>query len=78
MAWSSRRPRHNKVVLGTQAARRCTTFKAGYPTYAAALDGAERLMEMGHVKPGCHITPYRCDRCPEWHLYNRVIVHVDK
>lgn len=53
---------------------RCVSYKIGYPTYDAALDGAERQMERGHVMPGCHITPYQCDECGEWHIYNRIIV----
>jgi hypothetical protein len=53
---------------------RCETQKACYDTYDQALDAAEWLMEQGHVNPGCHITPYECDRCGRWHVYNRVIV----
>ena len=54
--------------------RRCETQKVGYPTYEAALDIAERMMDVGKVRPGCHITPYLCDACGEYHVANRVIV----
>lgn len=53
---------------------RCTTQKRGYRTKADALDAAERMMQAGRVKPGCHITPYACVACGEWHVANRVIV----
>jgi hypothetical protein len=56
---------------------RCETFKVGYADYGQALDGAERLMEKGYVRPGCHITPYACDRCGEWHVANRIIVPLE-
>lgn len=55
-------------------ARTCATHKVAFPSYAAALDGAERAMENGHVTPGCHITPYECQECGRWHVRNRVIV----
>ena len=48
--------------------------KACFRTKAEALDSAERMMERGHVRPGCHITPYLCQECREWHVANRVIV----
>lgn len=35
-------------------------------------------MQHGRVNPGCHITPYQCDECREWHLANRVIVPLPK
>jgi hypothetical protein len=53
--------------------RRCESQKWGFASYDEALTGAERLMEAGKVKPGCHMTPYECDRCGEWHVYNRPI-----
>lgn len=56
--------------------QRCTTQKRGMPTKAAALDVAEQMMADGMVNPGCHITPYRCDVCHEWHVWNRQIVFV--
>lgn len=53
---------------------KCVTQKHGYATREEALDGCERSMEAGKVKPGCHLTPYLCDECGEWHSYNRIIV----
>lgn len=55
---------------------RCATLKRGYLTKAQALNVAESMMENGEVYPGCHITPYLCDACREWHVANRVIVKV--
>lgn len=55
---------------------RCVAMKRGYVTRAQALDVAEAQMDEGRVKPGCHITPYLCEHCGEWHLCNRVIVPV--
>lgn len=49
-------------------------MKLGYVGKADALDAAERVMEQGRVSPGCHITPYLCTLCGDWHLYNRRIV----
>ena len=54
--------------------RRCESQKIGFGSYDSALDAAERMMDAGRVDPGCHITPYLCDRCSEWHVANRVIV----
>ena len=48
--------------------------KACYPTKLIALDAAEVMMEKGWVHPGCHITPYRCPDCGQWHVGNRQIV----
>jgi len=56
--------------------RKCPTFKVGYATRALALDGCERAMDAGSVSPGCHIKPYLCDECSEWHLFNQRIVFV--
>ncbi len=52
-------------------------MKIGYETYDDALTAAELQMDSGAVKPGCHITPYRCDDCGAFHLWNRVIVPLD-
>lgn len=71
---ASRQTRH-RVDLQTFT-RTCETHKVAYATKAEALDGAERLMQMGHVLPGCHITPYVCRSCGRWHVYNRQIVFV--
>jgi len=38
------------------------------------LDACEEMMERGLVRPGCHLTPYPCDQCSEFHITNRVIV----
>ena len=52
---------------------RCASQKACYPTKAIALDAAEAMMEKGWVSPGCHITPYGCPDCEQWHVFNRQI-----
>ena len=70
------RPTRQRVDVTSASFRRCESQKVGHATYAEALDAAEAMMLRGHVLPGCHITPYRCDRCPEWHNANRVIVAV--
>lgn len=57
-------------------ARLCESLKACHRTKAEALDVAEKMMERGQVKPGCHITPYLCRDCGHWHVRNRVIVRV--
>ena len=62
--------RHNDMLSKCESHKRC------FPTKATALDGAERLMEKGFVKPGCHITPYLCRDCHYWHVWNRPIVQV--
>lgn len=54
--------------------RKCGTHKVGYQDKAQALEGAERGMLAGRVDPGCHLTPYRCGECGEWHVRNRRIV----
>ena len=56
---------------------RCESRKVAYRTKARALDAAEKLMEAGRVEPGCHITPYECELCGEWHVYNRRVVSRD-
>ncbi len=56
----------------------CESQKMGYDSYDEALTAAERMMELGHVNPGCHITPYECDRCSSWHVGNRVIVPIGR
>ena len=54
--------------------KKCESWKMGYATRAEALDAAERAMERGQVRRGCHLMPYACDRCGEWHVANRRIV----
>ncbi len=63
-----------RLTLDKRKARTCRLQKVGLPSYDAALQVAEVMMEQGKVNPGCHITPYLCDECEEWHVYNRVIV----
>lgn len=66
-------PTRNHLDL-TRLRRRCETFKVTYETRQDALEGAERGMEAGSVDPGCHLTPYLCERCGHWHVRNRRIV----
>lgn len=54
----------------------CSTRKIGWETKDAAHDVAERMMLVGDVEPGCHITPYHCAECGRWHVGNRRIVFV--
>ena len=70
------RPTRAHVDVAHQWLERCPTHKRGYPSHAVALDIAEQMMDAGDVKPGCHITPYQCPSCGEWHVANRVIVVV--
>ena len=74
---ASRPTRHTVDLRGLDMVK-CDSMKVGFPTYDAALTAAERLMELGRVKPGCHITPYECDRCGEWHVYNRIVIWLGK
>ncbi len=74
MPKSKRQPTRLKVNL--KRLIRCATRKIGFATKGQALDVAELMMEQGHVSPGCHITPYECDECGQWHVSNRVIVPV--
>jgi hypothetical protein len=57
---------------------RCESQKYSFDTREAALDGAERQMDRGAVRPGCHITPYLCGDCGKFHLTNRIIVVIGK
>lgn len=70
------RPTRMRVDLRALSFRRCESQKVGYPTYEQALDAAERAMALDKVLPGCHITPYACPDCGEWHNANRRIVQV--
>lgn len=54
--------------------RKCETLKISYATRAEALDGCEQAMEADRVHPGCHLMPYECDACGEWHIRNHRIV----
>ena len=52
----------------------CSSLKQAWRREADAFDAAEHFMTDGLVMPGCHITPYRCRECGDWHVYNRRIV----
>lgn len=67
-------PTRQRINIASSEFRRCESQKVGFATYDAALFAAERMMEANKVKPCCHITPYLCDRCGEFHVANRVIV----
>lgn len=64
------------VPIAHRHLRKCPSEKIGYPHKGAALDAAEVMMRQDRVNPGCHITPYSCDECGEWHVRNRRIVAV--
>lgn len=70
-------PTRQHLEITKQYLQRCVTDKRGMPTKAAALDVAEQMMQDGKVNAGCHITPYLCNVCGEWHVYNRRIVLID-
>jgi hypothetical protein len=61
-------------IRGERLARKCETLKVGHASREAALDAAEAQMREGRVDPGCHVMPYACARCGEWHLRNERIV----
>ena len=65
-----------RVRVRDSGFRRCESMKVGYPSREEAWTVAEQQMECGQVKPGCHLTPYQCGLCDEWHVGNRVIVQV--
>jgi hypothetical protein len=67
------RPTRLSLPVGDRL-HRCASQKACYPTKAIALDAAEVMMEKGWVNLGCHITPYWCPDCEQWHVTNRQIV----
>jgi hypothetical protein len=52
---------------------KCDSKKIGYRTFCEALDQAEAFMRLGRVHVGCHLTPYRCAACGDYHLFNRKI-----
>jgi hypothetical protein len=74
------RNRRGQTRLKINVARveyiKCDTRKKGYATKGEALDAAELMMELGQVNAGCHMTPYLCPFCQEFHVSNRVIVPV--
>jgi len=63
-----------RLHVDIPSARRCVSQKVGFTGYEQALAAAERMMDAGRVRTGCHITPYACADCGEWHVANRVIV----
>lgn len=67
-------PTRLRFALQHQDLPRCGSAKLGYTTKARALDVAEQMMFEGRVHPGCHITPYLCGDCHEWHVWNRQVV----
>lgn len=71
-------PTRQRIKVGAPGFRRCPSQKVGFPHYDAALDAAELMMAQGKVNPGCHIVPYECDECAEWHVGNRVIVNIGR
>ncbi len=71
------RPTRQRLDLA-KVAHLCASGKASHDTYGEALDAAEDMMRAGRVEPGCHQTPYFHEACGRWHLYNRVIVRVDR
>lgn len=70
------RPTRRRVYPREVGFRKCTSQKVGYSTKVEALDAAELQMLEGKVQPGCHIVPYLCRVCHEWHTANRVLVRV--
>ena len=65
-------------MRGDLIARKCAaTLKIGHPTREAALTACEAMMLAGRVEPGCHVMPYRCDDCGEWHTRNQRIVFTE-
>ncbi len=57
---------------------RCSSQKIGYRDKSEALDAAETMMEAGRVNPGCHITPYLCKECRQYHVWNRPITRHER
>lgn len=55
---------------------RCRSLKVSYTSKDEALTIAERMMLQDLVNPGCHITPYLCDWCGQWHVKNKMIVPI--
>lgn len=75
MGWGGHGPKSGryKVNVG-RLERRCESAKVCFPDKEHALTASEQQMAQGRVLPGCHLTPYRCDRCSYWHLANKIIV----
>lgn len=67
-----------RLAVDPERAITCVSLKLSLPTREAALEHAEQMMLRGKVHPGCHITPYECADCGQWHVYNRIIVKVGR
>ena len=72
------RPTRLHINVKAGEFRRCETQKVAFETKADALTAAERLMDLGKVAPGCHIVPYECRECGQWHVANKIIVRLDR
>jgi hypothetical protein len=55
----------------------CETRQVAYATHDDALEACEAQMAAGHVAPGCHIMPVRCNVCGAWHTRPQQIVVPD-
>lgn len=67
-----------RLTLDPDDACKCESRKMGFDTAEAAHSIVEKMMEQGHVERGCHLTPYECRDCGEWHIYNRVVVQLSR
>lgn len=76
MASSPTRKRYG--IRNGDEPRFCTSQKVCYIDYQDALNAAELNMERVGCPPGCHLTPYHCDRCRWWHIFTRRIVFRDE
>ncbi len=55
----------------------CSTNKYCHLSMAAAALEAEAAMNRGQVAQGCHVEPYRCNKCGHYHIGNRKILFKD-
>jgi hypothetical protein len=79
MGWGGHGPKSGRHrVDPKKIERRCESQKVCFPDKEKALAASEQQMLQGRVLPGCHIMPYRCDRCGSWHLANHIIVPLGK
>lgn len=67
-------PTRKRVSVRDFAFRRCGSYKVGYGSFEAAMTAADLMMLADRVDPGCHMTPYECDECGEWHVGNKRVV----
>lgn len=77
MASRPSRSRWTGEKANVQIFDRCLSGKYCFRTRAEAIDGAERLMDLGKVNPGCHLKPYlhaQPEGCGYWHVGNEYIV----